>query len=103
MKVYSIKTFFLHLAIAATYLAFTSSLFVVRRDPNPIGAGLQQWLCIFLHVTITLFVMLTFSGRTADKKGAAQKLLLHIAAIVLAIAPYSLFSNPIWNWLWSLR
>lgn len=98
-----LKTFLLHLVIAATYIAFTSYLFVVRRDPNPIGTGLQQWLCIFLHVTVTLFFMLTLVAKAADKKLAAQKLLIHIAAIILAIAPYSLFSNPIWHWIWSLR
>jgi hypothetical protein len=103
MKAYSLKTFLLHGAIVTIYFAVTSYLFVVGKDPNPIGAGLQQWLCVFLHVTITLFVMLTLLGKATDKKLATRKVVLHTVAIILAVSLYLLFSNPIWDWLWSLR
>lgn len=103
MKAYSLKTLVLHLAIAVTYLTVTSYLFVIDRDPNPIGTGLQQGLCFFLHLVITLFIMLTYLGRSTDKKGAGKKVLLHTAAIILVAALYTLFSSPVWEWLWSIR
>jgi hypothetical protein len=103
MSTYSLKVLFLHSGIALAYFAVTDFLFVVAKDPNPIGTGLQQWLCIFLHFTITLFVMLTFLGRAADKRLAIKKVLIHTAAIVLVISVSLFLSNPVWDWLWSLR
>jgi hypothetical protein len=103
MKVYSIKTLLLHLTIAFAYVSTTSYFFVIANQPNPVGTGLQQWLCIFLHLTVTLFMMLSFVGKATDKRDAKIKFCLHLASIVLIISTLLLFSNPLWEWLWLQR
>ena len=103
MKLYSIKTLLLHFAIATTYVATTSYFFVIAKDPDPIGTGLRQWMCIFLHFNVTLYILLTFLGKATNRKEARKKLWLHLAAVVLIVSLLLLFSNPLWEWLWSQR
>jgi len=103
MKLYSIKTLLLHLAIASSYVAWTSYLFVIEKFPNPIGTGVRQWFCIFLHLTITLFVMLSYLGKATDKRNATLKLVFHVAAIALTVLLLTVFDNPLSEWLWRQR
>jgi hypothetical protein len=103
MKVYSIKTLLLHFAIASFYIAATSYLFVISKFPNPIGTGLRQWFCVFLHLTITLFIMLTYLGKAKDKRNATLKLFLHLGAIALVLLAWFIFDDPLSKWLWNQR
>jgi len=103
MKLYSIKTLLLHFAIATAYIATTSYFFVIAKDPHPVGTGLQQWMCIFLHFTVTLYILLTFLGKATNRKEVRKKLYLHLAAIVLIVLLLLLFSFPLWEWLWGQR
>lgn len=103
MKVYGIKTLLLHLAITCAYVAATSYFFVIAHDPNPVGTGIRQWFCIFLHLTITLFTRLSYVGKATDKREATVKLSLHLAAILFAVSTLLLISFPLSEWLWSQR
>jgi len=100
---YSVKVFTLHLIIVLLYLGITSYAFVVAKDHNPIGVGLQQWLCILLHLLITITVMAMLWAKNTNKRAGRNKFLLNIGAIVLWIGITLVFSNAIWHWLWSLR
>jgi hypothetical protein len=103
MKVYSVKTLLLHFAIASSYIAATSYLFVISKFPNPVGTGLRQWFFVFLHFTITLLIMLSFLSKATDKRKATLKLLLHLGAILLAVLALFLLSESLSEWLWSQR
>ncbi len=103
MKMYSIKALLLHLTLVCTYIAATSYFFGIAKDPNPVGTGLQQWLCIFLHGIVTLFIMLLFVGKATNKRNARVKLYVHLAAIGLIVSTLLLFSQPLWEWLWNQR
>jgi len=100
---YNVKVFTLHLCIALLYLGITSFEFVVRKDPNPVGVGLQQWLCIVLHILATVTIMAILWTRNTNKRAGRNKFMLNIGAIVLWVGILLIFSNAIWNWLWSLR
>jgi hypothetical protein len=100
---YNVKVFTLHLIIVLLYLGITSYGFVVAKDHNPIGVGLQMWLCTLLHLGITITVMAFLWTRNTNKRAGRNKFLLNIGAIVLWIGISLIFSNPIWRWLWSFR
>ena len=100
---YSVKVFTLHLVIALLYMGIASYGFVVAKDHNPIGVGLQQWLFILLHLLITTTVMAFLWAKNTNKRVGRNKFLLNIGAIVLWIGIMLIFSNAIWRWLWSFR
>lgn len=103
MKVYSLKVFLLHLAIALTYTTWNYYYFVVSEFPDPIGTGLRQWFFTFLHLTITLFVTLTVWSKVEDKKWGRSKFLVNLLSIVSIAIIHLFLSNWIWGWLWALR
>jgi len=103
MKLYTLKVFILHLSIIITYLAVTSYLFVVAKDPDPIGTGLKQWVCMILHLIITLFIMKTRWSKSSDKNLAKKKFWVNFVIIIVLIITNLQLSNFLWEWLWSIR
>jgi hypothetical protein len=102
MKSFSIKTLLLHFVIATIYVATTSYFFVIAKDPDPVGTGVRQWLCVFLHFFVTLLITIP-SKKTVDNSVGWTKTLLHLTFIILIVAVYLLFSSLLWQWLWRLR
>lgn len=103
MRNRTIVIFLLHFFITVAYLAITGYYFVQRRDPDPIGTGLQQWACIFAHLFITSVVCLVIRNRSKDKKSANRLLWINLLAIVTWLGIYFLMGTPIWDYMWSLR
>lgn len=103
MQLYALKVFFLHLIVATVYLTAICYEFVIEKDPNPIGAGLKQWVCIFLHLMITLIIMAIVWNKANDKNIARKKFFVHFLAVLFIISASLLISDPLWHWLWSRR
>lgn len=103
MKTRILFIFALHLIILASYMGVTSWLFVSYPVPDPIATGLQQWLCILVHISITVLICLIKRRTAIDKKKATTTLLLHVVAIVCWIIVYLFLSAPIADYLWKLR
>jgi hypothetical protein len=103
MRKYVFKIVAIHLGIILIYLSFTSYEFVVSRELNPIGVGLQQWVLVILHFLITGFVGLYVISKSKDKRTAKSKLLIGLASIILIFLIYYCLSEMIWHWLWSFR
>jgi cation transport ATPase len=103
MRKYILKIIAIQLSIILLYLGMTSYEFVVSREINPIGVGLQQWALIILHLLITIFVGLYRIHKSKDKKISKKKLLVNLLVIVIIILIYFCFSDIIWHWLWSFR
>lgn len=103
MKTRILFLFALHLIIVASYITVTSWLFVTHPVPDPIATGLQQWLCILLHISITVLICLLKRRTAIDRKKATTTLWLHVVAIVCWIVVYLFLSTPIAAYLWKLR
>lgn len=103
MKRYFVRCSILHLAISALYFFATSYEFVVTKQPNPIGVGIQQFLCIFFHVIGTIAYFMIIPWKSGNKKLYNRKLLLNIGAIVLAVAIMATIDAQLSNKLWSLH
>jgi len=93
---FPLKQFLIHLLAALFYLGITSYWFVMGRDPNPIGIGFQQDICMLLHLIIAIVIPIRSKYL---KRSRTVNFLIVLAIIIL----YLLLSNWIWNWLWSLR
>ena len=104
VKIYFLKTFALHLGIAAVYLGYTCFRFVVTNAPNPIGIGLQQWFFFTCHLVITLIITYTMKEKSdSNYAGIKYKWLIHFGAVTAILITYLIFCQPIWEWLWQLR
>lgn len=100
---YIIRSIVLHTIIFSTYMAITSYEFVVAKDPEPIGTGLRQWLCIFFHIAITMMIITGSRSKAKNRKISYKSLLIHLLIIILIISVYNLFESPLTRWLWDLR
>ncbi len=104
MKTYLLKSTALHLAIATLYLGYTYFQFVTKKSPDPIGAGLKQWLFFIFHLVITLIVTLGIRNRTTVNNTTIKyKWLIQVGIIIVIMSLYLIVSQQIWDWLWQLR
>jgi hypothetical protein len=103
MQKYIYKAFSIQLAIAMLYLSLTCYEFVVLRDPNPTGIGIQQWLLILSQFVFTSLLFLFMIHRATNKTLAKKKSLINLLSILLIVALYLCLSNVIWKELWNLR
>ena len=103
MKKYFIRCLILHFSICAAYFLATSYEFVATKQPDPIGIGIQQLLCIFLQVIITLGYFMVIPWRGPDRKQYNTKILINIGAIVLAVAVIGSIDELLSDKLWSLH
>lgn len=103
MNAYTIRILILHLIIASIYLSITSYMFVISKQPDPVGAGLRQWFFMVMHLIITIIVFLILLGKTTNKRLVKRKFLINCLVITFIIIISILFSNPFWQWLWSMR
>jgi hypothetical protein len=103
MKYYWLKIFIVHILIATVYFGVTGYMFIHSKAPNPIGIGLQQWVCMILHLIITTVVMLLLSSKAIDKKIARTKIIANLIVVLLIIIVSAVLSNTFWHWLWELR
>lgn len=103
MNAYTIRVLIMHLVIASIYLSITSYLFVISKQPDPIGAGLRQWFFMVTHLSITIIVFLILLGRATNKQLVKKKFLINCLVISSIIIISILFSDPLWEWLWSMR
>lgn len=93
----------LHFIIVAGYTAVTSYMFVKYPVPDPIGTGLQQWVCTILHMVVTALVCLILRMKAADKKAATTTLLINLGVITFWTVANLALSIIYWEYLWSLR
>ncbi|MBI2273178.1 MAG: hypothetical protein HYU70_05235 [Bacteroidetes bacterium] len=103
MKTRILFLFALHLFIVASYMGVTSWLFVTYPVPDPLAMGLQQWVCILVHISVTVLICLLKRRTAIDRKKATTTLWLHVVAIVCWIVVYLFLSAPIAAYLWRLR
>lgn len=103
MKTRILPIFALHLIILASYMGVTSWLFVSYPVPDPIATGLQQWLCILVHISITVLICLIKRRTAIDRKKATTTLWIHIGAMLSWVVVYLLLSDQIADYLWTLR
>lgn len=103
MKTKILFIFALHFIIIASYMGVTSWLFVSYPVPDPVATGLQQWLCILVHVSVTVLICLIKRRTAINRKKATTTLWLHVVAIVCWIVVYLLLSDQLADYLWTLR
>jgi hypothetical protein len=95
--------FALHLFIVLAHEAVVGYLFVTYEVPDPIGSGLQWWLCVILHFIITAVVCFIIRMRAVDKDAATIILLINLGAVIFWTAVNLLMSGILWDYLWSFR
>jgi lysylphosphatidylglycerol synthetase-like protein (DUF2156 family) len=95
--------FALHLFIVASYIGITSWLFVSYPVPDPLATGLQQWVCILAHISVTVLICLIKRRNAIDRKKSTTTLWLHVGAMVSWIVVYLLLSDQLADYLWALR
>jgi hypothetical protein len=103
MNAYALRILVLHLTIALIYLSITSYVFVISKQPNPVGTGLRQWFFMFMHLIITIIVFSILLAKATNKPLVKKKFLINCLIVISIIIVSTLFSNPFWEWLWALR
>ena len=103
MQNYIIRIIAIQFLIILIYIGLTSLEFVVSREPNPVGTGLQTWFLIFGHLLVTIFVGLYVISTSKDKRLARNKLIVGTLSIIVIITIYLCVSGIIDHWLWTLR
>ncbi len=93
----------IHLIILATYIGITGWMFIKYREPDPIGTGLQQLLCMIVHFILTAIICIVIRMNAAEKKAATISLFLNLGAVVFSMIMYLLLSNILSNFFWSMR
>ncbi|MRG44521.1 hypothetical protein GFS24_05320 [Chitinophaga sp. SYP-B3965] len=92
------KIFLIHGGIFLTYFIATSLKFVYERSPNPIGHGILLLLCMLMHIAGGIYWIV--AHRKTMLKADVIK---HVAALLLPILIFFIFSTPIYELLWKWR
>jgi hypothetical protein len=85
--------------VALIYIIVTSTMFVMRRNPDPIGIGYLQWVAILAH----LVLLILFYAASAKRPGNWRKFGFAIGGLLSVVVLYFLLNTPVWNLLWRLR
>src|SRR5690242_6798245 len=87
--------FILNALIAFLYLLLTCIIFIIEKDPDPIGTGLRQWAAIILHF-IFLILFYLFA---AKKPGRWKKFGYATGGLLSVVIVYFLLTSVIWSLL----
>jgi heme/copper-type cytochrome/quinol oxidase subunit 4 len=103
MRKYFIRCFVLHLTICTIYFFVTDLEFVVTKQPDPVGIGLQQLICTVLQLMITIGYFMFLPWNAANRRQNNARIFTNIGAIVLAVAILASIDSALGNTLWSLH
>jgi hypothetical protein len=103
MKSFILKVATIHLVIVVLYVSSTSFIFVVSAPANPIGMGLQQWLCIILHFLLTPWISWILLKRSNSGNILTTKILINVLTVIFWVIVFICFSSTLGKWLWRLR
>jgi hypothetical protein len=90
--------FLYQLGIFLSYTIVLSLKFVYNEWPNPIGIGLQRWICWLVHITVVIFWI--YYRRHQFTK---SEVLIRVVALITPIILYMAFNKPIYELLWKWR
>lgn len=103
MKPFIFSVTMIHLVIVTLYVGLTSYIFVISKPPNPIGAGIVQWICIILHFLLTPIVAWLLLRKRDTGNVLTTKVLVNVFAVIFWVALFLSVSVALGRWLWSLR
>ena len=98
-----LATLLVNLAVAVSYLLVTSLMFVYKKQPDPIGIGTWQWVCIVIHLVLILLTYLMIGIFKKQPKGSRYLFPYALAGFIIPIIIYFALIEPIWDTLWSMR
>ena len=98
-----IVPFLINAIVSVAYLLITSILFVQRKQPDPIGIGILQWVCIAIHIIILIITFSILALKSPRVKHIGKSILYSALGLLTPLTIYLLLSEPIWKVLWNLR